>query len=162
MVAISDEVADAAVWSITKMMNRLDMRLIFCAMLPITSFFAGLFTLYFVRLAFRVIRLRRANKVALGAGGFSDLEGAIRAHGNFAEYVPLGLILLGLFESHSVHPGWVVVLGGLLALGRVLHARALGDANLKLRVRGMMLPFGTLVTLAVLNIGFAARTWMAH
>ena len=58
MVAISDEVADAAVWSITKMMNRLDMRLIFCAMLPITSFFAGLFTLYFVRLAFRVIRLR--------------------------------------------------------------------------------------------------------
>jgi uncharacterized membrane protein YecN with MAPEG domain len=132
------------------------------SMLPITSFFAGLFTLYFVRLAFNVIRLRRANKVALGAGGFSDLEGAIRAHGNFAEYVPLGLILLGLFESHSVHPVLVAVLGGLFALGRFIHARALGQANLKQRVRGMMLTFGTLVTLAVLNIVFAARSWLSH
>lgn len=131
-------------------------------MLPITSFFAGLFTLYFIRLAFDVIRLRRANKVALGAGGFTDLEGAIRAHGNFAEYVPLGLILLGLFESQSVHPLFVSVLGGLLALGRFLHARALSHANLKLRVRGMMLTFGTLITLAILNIMFAARTWLAH
>lgn len=130
------------------------------AMLPITSFFAGLFALYFVRLAFNVIRLRRANKVALGAGGFSDLEGAIRAHGNFAEYVPLGLILLGLFESHSIHSLFVVVLGGLLALGRFFHARALSQGNLKLRVRGMMLTFGTLLTLAVVNIVFALRTWL--
>jgi uncharacterized membrane protein YecN with MAPEG domain len=109
-----------------------------------------------------VIRLRRANKVALGAGGFSDLEGAIRAHGNFAEYVPLGLILLGLFESYSVHPAFLAVLGGLLALGRFLHARALSQGNLKLRVWGMMLTFGTLVTLAVVNIVFALRTWMIN
>ena len=134
----------------------------FIVMLPITSFFAGLFALYFVRLAFNVIRLRRENKVALGAGGFSDLEGAIRAHGNFAEYVPLGLILLGLFESHSVHPAFVAVLGGLLAMGRFLHAQALSHGNLKLRVRGMMLTFGTLVTLAVVNIVFALRTWMIN
>ena len=132
----------------------------FIVMLPITSFFAGLFALYFVRLAFNVIRLRRENKVALGAGGFSDLEGAIRAHGNFAEYVPLGLILLGLFESHSVHPAFVAVLGGLLALGRFLHARALSQGNLKLRVWGMMLTFSALVTLAILNIVFAVRTWL--
>ncbi len=130
-------------------------------MLPITSFFAGLFALYFVRLAFDVIRLRKANKVALGAGGFTDLERAIRAHGNFAEYVPLGLILLGLFESHSVHPGFVVGLGGLFALGRVLHAWALSQANVKLRVRGMMLTFGTLITLAILNIAFSVRMWFA-
>lgn len=131
-------------------------------MLPVTSFFAGLFALYFVRLAFAVIRLRQTNKVALGAGGVAELEGAIRAHGNFAEYVPLGVILLALFESHSVHPAFVAVLGGLLGLGRVLHAEALSKANLKLRVRGMMLTFGTLVTLAVLNMVFAMRTWMAN
>jgi uncharacterized membrane protein YecN with MAPEG domain len=131
-------------------------------MLPVTSFFAGLFALYFVRLAFAVIRLRQTNKVALGAGGVAELEGAIRAHGNFAEYVPLGVILLALFESQSVHPAFVAVLGGLLGLGRVLHAEALSKANLKLRVRGMMLTFGTLVTLAVLNMVFAMRTWMAN
>jgi uncharacterized membrane protein YecN with MAPEG domain len=129
-------------------------------MIPITSIFAGLFTLYFVRLAFAVIRLRRSNKVALGAGGVNELEGAIRAHGNFAEYVPLGLILLGLFESHSVHPAFVAILGGLLGLGRVLHAQALGKANLKLRVQGMMLTFGALITLAIVNIVFALRTLM--
>jgi hypothetical protein len=128
-------------------------------MLPITSFFAGLLALYFVRLALHVIRLRKANKVALGAGGFTDLERAIRAHGNFAEYVPLGLILLGLFESHGVHPAFVAGLGGLFALGRVLHAEALRQSNLKLRVRGMMLTFGTLITLALVNIAFAVRVW---
>jgi len=131
-------------------------------MLPITSFFAGLFALYFVRLAITVIRLRRSNKVALGAGGVTELEGAIRAHGNFAEYVPLGLILLGLFESHSVHPVFVAVLGGLLGLGRVLHAAALSEANLKLRVQGMMLTFTSMVTLAIVNIVFALRTlWIS-
>ena len=130
-------------------------------MLPITSLFAGLFALYFVRLAFNVIRLRRVNKVALGDGGASDLEGAIRAHGNFAEYVPIGLILLALMESHRAHAWFVALLGGLLALGRVLHAHALSKGDLKLRVRGMMLTFGTLITLAVANIVFAARTWMA-
>jgi len=131
-------------------------------MLPITSFFAGLFALYFVHLAFAVIRLRKANQVSLGAGGVAELEQAIRAHGNFAEYVPLGLILLGLFESHSVHPVFVAVLGGLFALGRFLHAQALSKANLKFRVRGMILTFGTLVTLAIVNITFAVRIWMAH
>ena len=129
-------------------------------MFPITSFFAGLFTLYFVRLAFVVIRLRKANQVALGAGGFSDLESAIRAHGNFAEYVPLGLILLALLESRSTHPVLVFVLGGLFAFGRFLHAQALSQSNLKLRVRGMMLTFGSLITLAILNILFAMRTWL--
>jgi hypothetical protein len=129
-------------------------------MLPITSFFAGLFTLYFVRLAFNVIRLRQLNKVALGDGGFNDLEGAIRAHGNFAEYVPLGLILLGLFESQGFHPVFAAVLGGLFASGRFIHALALGQANLRLRVRGMMLTFGTLIALAILNILVALWSWV--
>jgi uncharacterized membrane protein YecN with MAPEG domain len=129
-------------------------------MLPITSLFAGFFTLLFMRLARNVIGLRRANKVALGAGGVSALEGAIRAHGNFAEYVPLGLILLGLLESKNMHPAIVVVLGGLFFLGRLLHAQALTHANLKLRVRGMVLTFGTLTTLAILNIILAIRAWL--
>jgi len=129
-------------------------------MFPITAFIAGLFTLYFMRLSFAVIGLRRANKVALGAGGVDALEGAIRAHGNFAEYVPLGLILLGLLESQGAHPVLVAALGAGLALGRVYHARGLSQANLGFRVRGMQWTFRTLGALAVLNIGFAVRTWL--
>lgn len=131
-------------------------------MLPITSFFAGLFTLYFVSLAFAVIRLRKANKVSLGDGGVGDLEKAIRVHGNFAEYVPLGLILMGLLELHSAHPVLIAVLGGLLALGRVFHAKGIKQTDFKKRVRGMVLTFGTLMTMAIINIVYASRIWLAH
>lgn len=131
-------------------------------MLPITSLFAGLLTLYFVRLGFAVIGLRKSSKVSLGAGGVKELETAIRAHGNFAEYVPLGLILLGLLESHSAYPVLVAMLGGALTLGRVLHAQGLNTANLKLRVWGMVLTFGTLITLGIMNIIFGTRSWMVH
>jgi uncharacterized membrane protein YecN with MAPEG domain len=59
-----------------------------------------------------------------------------------------------------MHPAIVVVLGGLFFLGRLLHAQALTQANLKLRVRGMVLTFGTLTTLAILNIILAVRAWV--
>jgi uncharacterized protein len=129
-------------------------------MFPITSFFAGLFTLYFIRLAFGVIRLRKANKVSLGAGGHSDLETAIRIHGNFAEYVPLGLLLMGLMESHNTHPIFVAVLGCTLGAGRYFHARGLRLSDLKMRVRGMKFTFGTLMTLAIVNMVYAVKSWL--
>lgn len=130
-------------------------------MYPITSLFAGLFTLYYVRLAFEVIRLRKSEKVSLGAGGVADLEKAIRVHGNFSEYAPLGLILMGLLESHGARPVFLLVLGMLFAAGRVLHAQGLKHTHLKQRVRGMVLTFGSLVTLAIVNIVYAVRVWFS-
>jgi uncharacterized membrane protein YecN with MAPEG domain len=129
-------------------------------LLPITAFFAGLLTLYFVYLAIAVIRLRQTHQIALGAGSVDPLEAAIRAHGNFAEYVPLGLILLGSLESQHSQPVLVAILGSTLTLGRVLHAQALHHANLKRRVQGMVLTFGSLVALAILDITLAVRTWL--
>ena len=129
-------------------------------MFPITALFAALLAVYFVRLAFAVIRLRRGNKVALGAGGVAELEGAIRAHGNFAEYVPLGLILLALLEGNSGHPVLVVALGCALTIGRVLHATALSRGDLKLRVKGMKLTITTLIATAIANLVYAAMVWV--
>ena len=63
-------------------------------MLLITSVIAAALTIIFVKLSFAVIGLRRKNQVGLGSGGHEDLERAIRAQGNFAEYVPFGIILL--------------------------------------------------------------------
>jgi uncharacterized membrane protein YecN with MAPEG domain len=54
----------------------------------------------------------------------------------------------------------LAVSGGLFALGRVLHASALHRGDLNLRVRGMMLTFGMLVTMAIMNIVIAAKTWL--
>ena len=130
-------------------------------MLPITALTAGFLTLYYMRLALAVIRLRKINQVSLGAGGNTELEAAIRVHGNFAEYIPLGLILLGLLESHSAHPLVIAVLGCALVLGRFYHAQGLRLSDIKYRVRGMKLTFGTLATLAILNIIDGARTLLA-
>lgn len=129
-------------------------------MLPVTAFFASVFTFFFIRLAFNVIKHRRINRVALGTGGFDDLESAIRAHGNFAEYVPLGLILLGLLEANGGHPGLIAALGLTLLIGRLFHAQGLQTGSLQKRVRGMKLTFGTLTTLAIANIVYALIRWI--
>jgi uncharacterized membrane protein YecN with MAPEG domain len=130
-------------------------------MLPITTLYASVFTLFFIRLAFNVIKLRRTNRVALGTGGFDDLEAAIRTHGNFAEYVPLGLILLGLLERNGGHAALVAGLGATLLIGRLFHAQGLQKVNFKKRVRGMKLTFGTLATLAVVNVAYVIQSWAA-
>ena len=70
-------------------------------MLFITSIIASVLTVIFVRLSFAVIRLRRKNKVGLGSGGHEELERAIRAQGNFAEYVPFGIMLIACLEING-------------------------------------------------------------
>ena len=67
---------------------------LFSIMLFITSIIASVLTVIFVRLSFAMIGFRRKNKVGLGSGGHEELERAVRAQGNFAEYVPIGIILI--------------------------------------------------------------------
>jgi len=91
-------------------------------MLPITSLFAGLLTLLLMVLSYRIIRLRWRDRVGIGTGESLDLKVAVRIHGNFIEYVPLALILLGLLEMNGVSPQWLYALGGLLFVARINHA----------------------------------------
>jgi uncharacterized membrane protein YecN with MAPEG domain len=80
-------------------------------MLLITSVIASILTIIFVRLSFGVIKLRRKNQVRIGTGGVEELERAIRAQANFAEYVPIGLILISCLEANAA-PWWLVLLPG--------------------------------------------------
>ena len=123
-------------------------------MLSVTAFFAGVLTLMFIRLSFNVIGLRRKNKISLGDGGIDTLDRAIRAHGNFAEYVPLGLVLMGCLELNGAPLLLVAVLGALLVSGRYFHAKGIQEPppNFTDRVRGMKLTFAALGLLAVINI----------
>lgn len=90
--------------------------------LTITMFYAGLLGLLFLTLAFRVVGLRRSLKVGLGSGGHETLDRAVRVHANFAEYVPLALLLLALVEAGTAMPAWAVHLLGLVLLfGRLIH-----------------------------------------
>jgi hypothetical protein len=128
-------------------------------MLKITTLAAALLTVLFVRLSFAVIRLRRGHKVALGSGGHLELERAIRAQGNFAEYVPFGLILLGCLEINGA-PKWLVAIPAItLIIGRVLHAKGINEPPPAFtnRVRGMQFTFATLICLVAMNL-----IWLAY
>jgi uncharacterized membrane protein YecN with MAPEG domain len=126
-------------------------------MLFITSIIAAVLTIIFIKLSFAVIGLRRKNKVGLGSGGHEDLERAIRAQGNFAEYVPIGVILIACLELNGAL-WWMVLLPGIaLIIGRLIHAKGINTPppDFSLRVKGMKFTFGTLITLAVLNLGWS-------
>ena len=125
-------------------------------MLLVTSIIAAVLTAIFIRLSFAVIGLRKKNKVGLGSGGHEDLERAIRAHGNFAEYVPFGIILIACLELNGA-PWWLVALPGItLIIGRLIHAKGINvpPPDFSKRILGMKFTFVTLMALIVLNVGW--------
>ena len=125
-------------------------------MLLVTSIIASLLTIIFIKLSFAVIGLRRKNKVGLGSDGHEDLERAIRAQGNFAEYVPFGIILIACLELNGA-PWWLVALAGIaLIIGRLFHAKGINTPppDISNRILGMKLTFNTLIALIALNLGW--------
>jgi len=97
--------------------------------MQITALYAALLGLLFIFLSFRVSKHRLAGQVSLGDGNNPALGQAIRAHGNFAEYVPLALILIGLAEALGAATVLLHVFGGGLLAGRVLHAWGISQLN---------------------------------
>jgi len=125
-------------------------------MLLVTATVASLLTMIFIKLSFAVIGLRRKNKVGLGSGGHDELERAIRAQGNFAEYVPFGIILIACLELNGA-PLWLVAIPGIaLIIGRLIHAKGINTPppDFSKRVMGMKFTFFTLIALVFLNLGW--------
>ena len=54
----------------------------------------------------RVIQARRSAKVAIGTRGNVHLERKMRVHANFAEYVPVALLLVTFIEMQG-RPPWL-------------------------------------------------------
>ena len=126
-------------------------------MLLITSIIAAILTIIFIKLSFAVIGLRRKNKVGLGSGGHEDLERAIRTQANFAEYIPLGVILIACLELNGA-PWWLAAIPGVsLIIGRLIHAKGMNTPppDFSKRVLGMKFTFFTLIALAALNLGWS-------
>jgi len=118
----------------------------------ITALYASLCALLMVKLSLGVIALRRKHHVATGNGGHDDLQAAIRAQGNASEYIPISLILMLTLEMLGAF-WWLIHLAGIaLVTGRVMHASALKNADLKQRVLGMKITLFLIITLALLNI----------
>ncbi|MGY3914683.1 MAPEG family protein [Aeromonas australiensis] len=91
-------------------------------MVHITLIYAGLLGLLFLGLSFWVVRRRAQFGVMIGEGEAPELLAAIRAHGNFAEYVPLTLLLMALCELSGAGAIWLHAGGAMLLVGRIFHA----------------------------------------
>jgi hypothetical protein len=108
--------------------------------------YAALLALFFVYLSVSVIRMRQASATPIGSGGNRLLERRIRVHANFAEYVPLALILLALMELHG-HAAWYLhLLCIALVVARLAHAWGVSREPDDFRFRGL----GVMLTFAVL------------
>ncbi|AWB67750.1 glutathione metabolism protein [Saccharobesus litoralis] len=126
----------------------------------LTATYAALLTLLYIRLCFIVIGHRKRLLVAIGDGGDKQLARAIRVQGNFAEYVPIALILLFLAEYNQL-PTWLLHgAGGCLLIGRLLHAVGVAQVkeNYNLRRSGMILTF---ISLLGLSISFVINSLMS-
>jgi len=117
----------------------------------IVPLYAAFLALVFVALSLRTIRLRQRLRVAIGDGGDERLRRAARAHSNFAEYVPLALLLFFFVESGGAKPVFVHGLCAALLAGRILHATGVSQVPEPyiLRMTGMILTFGSIITAAV-------------
>lgn len=91
--------------------------------LPVTLLYGGLCALLVVGLGLNVSRLRIATRTLAGQPQPKELTLPIRAHGNAAEWVPLGLGLLLVLELSRPDARFALHLaGGTFFLARVLHA----------------------------------------
>jgi hypothetical protein len=111
--------------------------------LVIWPIYAALLGIVFVLLSVRTLRLRRRLQVAVGDGGNVLMLRAMRVHGNFAEYVPLGLLMIAATEVMSAPAVLVHGLGILLLVGRLIHAFGVSQEAevFAYRVGGMALTF---------------------
>ena len=93
--------------------------------MTVTLFYAGALALWFFVLSLRVSLGRVGpGKPSLGDGGDVQLQRKIRGQANFAEYVPIILVLMALLELHGLAKWAVHGLGVMLLVGRLLHGYA--------------------------------------
>lgn len=102
-----------------------------------TLLYAGLLGIMSIAVAFPAGALRGKHNISIGDGGRQDLLLAIRRHGNFAEFVPLALILIGGLEMSGVSGTPIHVLGGGLVLARIAHAIGIKADTIQSPLRGV-------------------------
>ncbi len=136
--------------------------------LQITSVAAALLALIYAVLTFRVGQARGQAGASLGDGSGGVIKRgqehtvpllvASRSHANFAEFVPLALILLGLAEHGHAPHFFVLALAVMLVVGRAVHPFGMAGGTLgALRGVGALLTVVTIVAAAIELLLLAAR-----
>jgi len=120
----------------------------------ITGLYAGLLALVALYLWTRVSSARMQYGISTLDGGNRDLADRIRRHANFAEHVPLALVLLGVLELDGARPAILHALGATLVVARILHPLGLRHDRIPhpLRALGAGATFLVTLTAAVLAL----------
>ena len=121
----------------------------------VTLFFAACCALMQCVLTVLVIRRRLKAGVYFLDGGDDPLLRRIRAHGNFAETVPMALLLMALLEFSGLGRVWLIVFGVALLLGRVIHATSLLTNH-----AAWSRSLGMALTIGVISIEAVCGLWM--
>ena len=122
----------------------------------VTPLFAAIFALVYLVLSISVIKLRFKQQVSLGSAGDSELEKEIRIHANFAEYVPLCLLLLYFLETVTLSSRLSFWLGCVLLISRLSHVIGMRNGKDHLIFRQI----GVLGTFFVIFVSALALIWI--
>ncbi len=82
---------------------------------------AALLGLILVGLSFRIVSIRRRERIGVGTGKHMPLILATRVQANFIEYVPMSLILIFLLQRNG-GATMAAYLAAALVVARLLHA----------------------------------------
>jgi len=126
-------------------------------LLPTTLCLAAAAALVNLWLGMRIGRLRTQLQISVGDGDHELLRRRMRAQLNFAENVPVVVILTGLIEFAGWGGLWLSIVAALFIFGRLLHAYGMdGDSAYKGRMVGTITAMLTQLGLAVVAVLLAA------
>lgn len=125
--------------------------------MEITTIFLAVLSLMYLAVSLHVSRIRNQLGVRHGVGDSPKLLHAVRAHGNFSEYVPILIFILWMME-YNLASGWLLwVFGLIVVVGRVAYTYGMLSAAHPLWARGV----GMLCTYVPLLIGSVVLIYVA-
>ena len=109
-------------------------------------------------LSLRVGALRRAHGISVGDGGNEALQRRMRAQLNFAENVPIVLVLIAALEIAGIGETWLAYVAGAFILGRVAHGFGMDGGKAQIgRMIGALVTPATQLFLAGVAVGAVLR-----
>lgn len=120
----------------------------------VSALYAVLGALLLLKFSFDVVRLRMQYRVHYGDGGFSELQSAIRIHGNAVEYIPIAIVLLLFMEMNGALTWMVHVCGLLLIVGRVMHYYGLYHRRWRWRRSAISATWCSLLLMVLANLWY--------
>lgn len=121
----------------------------------VTAFYAAILALVFMALSAWVTAGRGKLDILHGDGGDDGLNRRIRAHANFAEYVPLILLVAALLEADGATEFTMNALLLPLLIARIIHpigmvARKNSPQQFAFRAPGALITWVVMVATAIL------------